>query len=223
MDLHPIQAKPTDAERAAVDAVLGPAEVEPVLGLREAEARRHLLLPALHAAQGRVGWVSPGALGYICARLHVPPAEGYGVASFYSLFSLKERPAVVAHVCDDIACKAAGADALCAELEGSLGESFGAEPLPRALRAGAGGDARGGGRGALRARLRARHRRARPARRRGSHVRRSPADGPPAGRCSGPAPAPPRGQGRPGEPRRLPRARRLPSAAQRAGDGPGVA
>jgi len=61
--------------------------------------------------------VSPGALGYVCERLHVPPAEGYGVASFYALFSLRERLPVVVHVCDDIACKAAGADALCAGLD----------------------------------------------------------------------------------------------------------
>src|SRR6185437_3115501 len=54
--------------------------------------------------------------------------EGYGVASFYHLFSMKERPAVVAHVCDDIACKAAGADALCATLEGSLGARFARSP-----------------------------------------------------------------------------------------------
>jgi NADH-quinone oxidoreductase subunit F len=64
-----------------------------------------------------VGWVSPGALGYICERLHVPPAEGYGVASFYALLALEERPKVIAHVCDDIACKVAGAEALIAELE----------------------------------------------------------------------------------------------------------
>ena len=29
--------------------------------------RRHLLLPALHAVQARVGWISQGALGYVCA------------------------------------------------------------------------------------------------------------------------------------------------------------
>jgi hypothetical protein len=56
-----------------------------------------------------------GALGYLCERLHVPPAEAYGVATFYALFALAERPPVV-HVCDDLACHAAGADALIAAL-----------------------------------------------------------------------------------------------------------
>jgi NADH-quinone oxidoreductase subunit F len=123
VDLHPIQATPSAAERAAVDAVLGPPSHDAMapVGAREASGRRHLLLPALHAAQARAGWVSPGALGYICERLHVPPAEGHGVASFYALLALREQPARAVHVCDDIACKTRGADALFADIERSLG------------------------------------------------------------------------------------------------------
>jgi NADH-quinone oxidoreductase subunit F len=141
MDLRDIEAAPTDAERAAVDAVLGPSESGWEGGARRpdldghaarggARARdhRHLLLPALHGVQDRLGWISPGALGYLCRRLTVPPAEAYGVASFYALFALSPQPSVVAHVCDDIACLVAGAGPLCAELEGRLGPPLGAQP-----------------------------------------------------------------------------------------------
>ncbi len=135
MDLHLIPgAAPTDLERAAVDGALGPpdsgwdgGERRPKLdghiahGGRDARARRHLLLPALHALQGRAGWISPGALNYICQRLTVPPAEAYGVATFYSMFSIEPRPATVVHVCDDIACRIKGAKELGAEMEKSLG------------------------------------------------------------------------------------------------------
>jgi NADH-quinone oxidoreductase subunit F len=85
-----------------------------------------LLLPALHAAQSSVGWISEGALNHICERLSVPPADAYGVASFYDLFSLKPRPPFVVHVCDDIACRPNGAEAICQDLErraGPAGES----------------------------------------------------------------------------------------------------
>jgi NADH-quinone oxidoreductase subunit F len=121
LDLKPIPSTATAAEREAVDAVVASSNGAPA-SLADVRARRHLLLPALHAIQAREGWISPGALGYACDRLGVPPAEGYGVASFYALFALKERPAKVVHVCDDIACKARGADALCAELTATLGE-----------------------------------------------------------------------------------------------------
>jgi NADH-quinone oxidoreductase subunit F len=86
-------------------------------GGKAARHRRHLLLPALHAVNDRIGWISVGALNYICGRLNVPPADAFGVATFYHLFSLEPRPATVVHVCDDIACLANGADAVCAAME----------------------------------------------------------------------------------------------------------
>lgn len=119
MDLRPIASPPTDDERETVDVSLG--DLDASTSLRGARARRHLLLPTLHAIQLRFGWISPGALGYACERLHVPPAEAFGVASFYALFALAERPPVVAHVCDDVACLAAGADKLCGDLERTIG------------------------------------------------------------------------------------------------------
>ena len=49
-------------------------------GGHDAARRRDLLLPALHALQSRVGWISQPGLNYVCRRLSVPPAEAYGVA-----------------------------------------------------------------------------------------------------------------------------------------------
>src|SRR3989442_5681497 len=136
MDLHLIPgAVATDEERAAVDAALGPpvsgwdggarrsgpeAQVARA-GREESEGRRHLLLPALHAVQGHIGWISEGSLNYVCQRLMVPPAEAYGVAAFYHMLSLEPRPKTVVHVCDDIACRVSGALDLCREMEKRLG------------------------------------------------------------------------------------------------------
>src|SRR5919197_68800 len=118
----------TEEERAAVDEVLGAPETavdgldgRVVRGGHEARERRHLLLPALQALQSRVGWISPGGLSYVSQRLTVPPAEAYGVATFYALFSTEPGPRVVVHVCDDIACRVDGAKAICEELESRLG------------------------------------------------------------------------------------------------------
>jgi NADH-quinone oxidoreductase subunit F len=110
VDIRLLTAEPTDAEREAIDAVAGPADLNGHRVARADRGRRHLLLPALRAAQRRVGWVSEGALGYACRRLDVPPADAYGVASFYALIALEERPADVLHVCTDLACRLAGAN-----------------------------------------------------------------------------------------------------------------
>ncbi|MFD9204458.1 NADH-quinone oxidoreductase subunit E, partial [Streptomyces anthocyanicus] len=86
MDLHFGDSKPTDEERAAIDTLLGPpesswegadrsdADLRWARGGREARERRDLLLPGLHAVHDRIGWISEGALDYLCRRLTVPPA-----------------------------------------------------------------------------------------------------------------------------------------------------
>jgi NADH-quinone oxidoreductase subunit F len=110
VDLRLLSAEPSDAEREAIDTVVGRADADGNRVARADRTRRHLLLPALRAAQRRVGWVSEGALGYASRRLDVPPADAYGVASFYAMISLEERPADVLHVCTDLACQLAGAE-----------------------------------------------------------------------------------------------------------------
>src|SRR5262249_42513600 len=78
---------------------------------------RNFLLPALHAVQDRFGWLTPGALNYICRKFDLPPAEVFGVATFYHLFSLTPQPMKVVHVCDDIACRIKGAEKICEEMQ----------------------------------------------------------------------------------------------------------
>ena len=145
MDLRlTAKAPATGDERAAVDEVLGPPssqweggerraeDAHMALGGHAARARREHLMTALHAIQEKVGWISPGALDYVAERLTVPPAEAYGVASFYAMFRTEPSPGAVVHVCDDVACRVAGAEALCAEMahrfgpEGTVSESTGA-------------------------------------------------------------------------------------------------
>jgi NADH-quinone oxidoreductase subunit F len=134
VDLHLMEAAPTAEERSAVDELLGPPEIgregghrrtagdlRVVRGGHEARERRHLLLPALHALQARAGWISRGGLNYVCQRLSVPPAEAYGVATFYAMFSVEQRPRSVVHVCDDLACRGQGGLALCEELSRDAG------------------------------------------------------------------------------------------------------
>jgi len=137
MDIHLVPgAEATAAEREALDHVLGvavdgwdggerldgPAGNTASTG-HAARERRHLLLPALWALQERIGWISPGGLNELCRRLTIPPADAYGVATFYAMLAVEPRPPRVVHVCEDVACRCNGSDELIAQLE----ERFGGE------------------------------------------------------------------------------------------------
>src|SRR5205823_14521820 len=126
MDLRFAGLAPSAAEQAALDRLLGALSqaahaaaiggtppvprVESWRGNGALGERRHLVLPALHAVHDATGWISRGALDEIARRLEVAPADVYGVASFYGLFSLTERPPPAGHVCTDLACRVAGSD-----------------------------------------------------------------------------------------------------------------
>ncbi|CAB4963017.1 unannotated protein [freshwater metagenome] len=120
MDLKVNSSVATRDERDAVDSVLGKPTQYTQGGERsEQDLRvsragealrnlRHMLLPTLHAVNDRIGWISRGSINYIAQQLDVAPAEIYGVASFYALFSMTERPKRQVHVCIDLACRAMG-------------------------------------------------------------------------------------------------------------------
>ena len=120
--------EPTEEEKTAIDELLseiGPAEIKlderfVVSGRTRVKDRRRLLLPALHELQNTSGWISPGGLNYACKVLGIPPAEAYGVATFYHLFSHESPEAKdLIHVCDDVACRLFGAETLIEDLKDS--------------------------------------------------------------------------------------------------------
>ncbi len=118
--------EPTAEEKAVVDefiSEIGPAVIKlderfVVSGRSRTKDRRRLLLPALHELQNVSGWISPGGLNYVCEVLGIPPAEAYGVATFYHLFS-HDPPETKdqIHVCDDVACRLVGAEKLIDDLK----------------------------------------------------------------------------------------------------------
>ena len=132
-DLHLSEDRASAAEAAAVDGVLARMGVEPVVraeterlftsGTARRRERRHYLLPALHALQNAAGWVSPGGINHVAEVLGVPPAEAYGVATFYDLFRTEppDHTGDTFHVCVDAACQIAGYGELAASVEASGG------------------------------------------------------------------------------------------------------
>ncbi len=120
MDLVLSSATASEVERAAINALLGPA-TDGWRGGERTDAdhhratagqlfrdRRPELLQVLHAVNDAAGWVSPGAVNEIALRTDIAPAEVFSVASFYALFGLQEAELRQLHVCVDAACRAAG-------------------------------------------------------------------------------------------------------------------
>jgi NADH-quinone oxidoreductase E subunit len=78
-------------------------------------------LPALHIAQKEFGHLHDDALRAVAARLDLPFAHVYGVATFYTM--LRRDPAApnVLRVCTNVACMLRGAYDVLAKLQATLG------------------------------------------------------------------------------------------------------
>ncbi len=100
-------------------------KAEQIQQLQEAIARnKHLegaLMPVLQAAQGIFGCVSEDVQRIVAEGLNIPLSEVYGVATFYSQFTLEPNGEHVIGVCLGTACYVKGAqkilDKLCEELD----------------------------------------------------------------------------------------------------------
>ena len=78
---------------------------------------RTWLLPALHAVQSAMGWLTEAALAEVAAHLRVPASEVHGVASGYPEFRLTPRGRHHIRVCAGVSCALSGGAALRAALE----------------------------------------------------------------------------------------------------------
>ena len=78
--------------------------------MRQLGHRPEGLIEVLHTVQETFGYLPVDALKRVAASLRVPLSTVYGVATFYALLSLEERPADVLHVCTDLACRLNGAE-----------------------------------------------------------------------------------------------------------------
>ena len=76
--------------------------------IRTFPRERTWLLPALHAVQHELRWISADALGEIASHLRVPLSEAYGVASHYPEFRLAEPGKRIVRVCTGVSCRIRG-------------------------------------------------------------------------------------------------------------------
>jgi bidirectional [NiFe] hydrogenase diaphorase subunit len=89
--------------------------------MRRMGDRPAALIEALHAAQEAFGFLDEPALHYVGDTLGVPHSRVYGVATFYSFFTLKPQGEHTCVVCTGTACYINGAKDILVGLEKQLG------------------------------------------------------------------------------------------------------
>lgn len=82
--------------------------------------KRGALIAVLHKAQQLYGYLSDEVILFISEKMDIPSSKIYGVISFYSFFTTKERGENIVNVCLGTACFVRGADAIMKEFEKEL-------------------------------------------------------------------------------------------------------
>ena len=84
------------------------------------------LIPILQAVQAEYRYLPEEILTFVATSLGISPAKVFGVATFYSLFTLKPKGKYIVRVCDGTACHVKGStklhDAIRKELRLAKGE-----------------------------------------------------------------------------------------------------
>ena len=78
------------------------------------------LIPILQAVQAEYRYLPEKVLAFVATSLGIPPAQVFGVATFYAHFALHPKGKYVIHVCDGTACHVKGSE----RLEGYLREKL---------------------------------------------------------------------------------------------------
>lgn len=66
------------------------------------------LIPILQAVQAEYRYLPEEILTFVATSLGISPAKVFGVATFYSLFTLKPKGKYIVRVCDGTACHVKG-------------------------------------------------------------------------------------------------------------------
>lgn len=91
-------------------------------------SRRHQndsLIPLLQSAQDSYGYIPEKVIHYISELVGIPPADIYGVITFYAQFRLKPLGKNFIKICEGTACHVNGAKSVLSVLQDELGITTG--------------------------------------------------------------------------------------------------
>ena len=80
--------------------------------LAKYQDKKGALIPLLQEVQKEKGYLSRETMQYLADKMKIPPAEIFGVATFYSMFRLKPQGKHLIRVCKGTACHVSDADGI---------------------------------------------------------------------------------------------------------------
>jgi NADH-quinone oxidoreductase subunit E len=83
------------------------------------------LIPLLQSAQDSYGYIPEKIIYYISELVGIPPAEIYGVITFYAQFRLKPLGKNIIRICEGTACHVNGAKTVLSVLQDEVGITVG--------------------------------------------------------------------------------------------------
>jgi len=82
--------------------------------------KKGALISVLHEAQGIFGYLPQEVQNHVAHRLDIPSSKVYGVVTFYSFFTMKQKGKFKINVCLGTACFVRGASAILDEFKREL-------------------------------------------------------------------------------------------------------
>jgi NADH-quinone oxidoreductase subunit E len=95
-------------------------EVQRIIGLFPEGKQKSALLRTLHIAEEQFGWLSVPVMDYVAKILNIKPIEVYEVATFYTMYNIKQPGKIVLEVCQTGPCMLVGSDAIVSHIEEKL-------------------------------------------------------------------------------------------------------
>jgi len=89
--------------------------------LKKHQYRKENLIRILLEVQKEYRYIPEDVVNYIGVAMGIPPAKIYGVATFYSQFSLKPKGKYAIQICDGTACHMEGSVPLMKAIEEEIG------------------------------------------------------------------------------------------------------
>jgi len=109
-DIKKKQYKPTDEDISKVDEIIS-----------RHKNRDGVLIPVLNEIQTEIGFLPVEVQKMVARRLNMPEKEVYGVATFYSFFSMTPRGKTTIKVCLGTACFVRGGKKIAERIQKELG------------------------------------------------------------------------------------------------------